>query len=1282
MADENTKIPPGGYQVIKEGSEEVIRVNYEQAPYSPSIEDNPTVMMDAIDKLAENPSVARLIFLQRRFYEYPYEQTQMLVEVANLYSYLIKSKKVLSPESLGTSFEAQGTLAERYAVIHSIVFELLRSDPLGAYVELKRVLRAEVAKQEATKDPRQKDSREIFLGLLKAILNMFEEMKLVKAASHYLAGYNLGDRGVYRLFFRAVITPDFMFTRVMANPPLGGEEMEVYSIDKDTSVTLFRVNDDIKFLYHMTPPEFTISEDKYTLVDMAKTVLSEHQPKEGQFLDPHKLRNTFANIGKDLLRELAEAQNVELSMKDIKLLTEILIRHTIGFGFMELILKDQKVQDAQVNSPNGEVPIFVLHADYGNCTSNLIPARTDTESWASKFRLLSGRPLDEANPILDTELHLPNSTSRVSIITRPLNPYGLAFSFRRHRDEPWTLPLFVKNRMLNPLAAGLISFLVDGTRTMLVAGTRSSGKTSLLGGCMIEIMRKNRIITVEDSVTGDTELVSFRKDAGYDISTFEGLFDSLKEKSSTINSREFINNPGFKVFAFDNKGKIRLAKATKLIRHKVTKPIYEITTATGRIIKVTGDHSLFRIGERDVKQEIKASEIKEGDFILTPRRLLFKCKEKPYWNIMQSLLKFHMDKDIFVSGDDFARTLAKSRGKIKKACRKLGYKPVTANSWIRKGILPLKAANEIGITGRVNRLKLGRNSGFVPATIRLDSLFLSFLGLWLADGCYDARSVILSVSSAEERNIVKAIALRYGFPVKMHSDGFSLMINSKSFKFLMKELCCFSGNAYTKHIPPWVFNLSRKQKSSFLRGLFSGDGCVSDKEIVISLASRKLLSGIQTILLDYGIIFRINALRKAKFHPNDRTRDGRISALNSINSFKEIGFLQKYKNMRLSALLKKVSTHDSSDVVPLPLSVRNEIASALSQKQFSTNDYLIRKNEIGRGKLKKIAMAFKSAKRGKLISLLLENLAESDIFWDKAARVRKTEPEQYVYDISVPGYENFVCNNILAHNTLELPTEAMRKLNYDIQPLKVRAALMEGGNEMAAAEGIRTSLRMGDSALIIGEVRSKEAIALYEAMRIGAMANTVAGTIHGDSPYGVFDRVVNDLGVPRTSFKATDIIIVANPLKSPDGLHRWRRVTQITEVRKEWEQDPMTEGAFVDLMRYNSQTDQLEPTPELINGESEILKTIGANVKEWTGNWDAIWDNIMLRAEIKKLIVEYSQRTKNPLMLEAKFVIQGNDVFHRISEQVLEEAGHIDTKRILFEWEEWLKKEVRRKQMA
>lgn len=759
MTDKKTAAP-GGYEMAREGAEEVMRLNYESVPYSPSIEDNPYVMMDVIDKLVENPSAGRLTFMQRRHYNYDFEQTQTLIEIANLYSYLVKRKKALSPAAMGTTFENPGTVAERHSTVRYIIFELLRSDPLGAYVELKRLIRLETIKQRKTEDARLKESRQVFLGLLQDIFQQLEKTKLVQMAMPYLAGYTLGDRTVYKLFLRPTITPDFLFTKLMARPPLDGEEMEIYSIGKNTEVTIFSTTDDIKYLYHLNPPEFKLSEDKYALVDLAKSVLAEHQPKEEAFLDPEKMRTTFFNIGSDLLRELAEHQNLDLTQKEIAELTEILIRHTIGFGFVELLLKDEKIQDVSINAPNGDVPIFVLHGTYDNCVTNIIPARSDAESWATKFRLLSGRPLDEANPILDTELQLPHARARVSMITRPLNPYGMAYSFRRHRDKPWTLALFAKQKMINTAAAGLLSFIIDGSRTMLVAGTRSSGKTSLLGACLVEIMRKYRIITLED--------------------------------------------------------------------------------------------------------------------------------------------------------------------------------------------------------------------------------------------------------------------------------------------------------------------------------------------------------------------------------------------------------------------------------------------------------------------------------------------------------------------------------------TIELPSEALRQLGYDIQPLKVRSALVESGTEISAAEGIRTSLRLGDSALIVGEVRSKEAIALYEAMRIGALANVVAGTIHGDSPYGVFDRVVNDLGVPRTSFKATDVIIVANPLKSPDGMHKWRRVTQITEVRKEWEDDPLAEGGFVDLMKYNAHTDQLELTPELMNGDSEVIKSIGSNVKEWAGNWDAIWDNINLRADIKKKIIEYSGRTKNDKMLEAPFVIRCNDQFHRISNTVREDIGVMDSKRILFEWEDWLKRVIRK----
>jgi len=260
---------------------------------------------------------------------------------------------------------------------------------------------------------------------------------------------------------------------------------------------------------------------------------------------------------------------------------------------------------------------------------------------------------------------------------------------------------------------------------------------------------------------------------------------------------------------------------------------------------------------------------------------------------------------------------------------------------------------------------------------------------------------------------------------------------------------------------------------------------------------------------------------------------------------------------------------------------------------------------------------------------------------------------------------------ITIEDTPELAVDAMRKLKYDILRMKVRSALTQTTNEISADDGIRTSLRLGDSCLIIGEVRSQEARALYEAMRIGALANVVAGTIHGASPYAVFDRVVNDLQVPVTSFKATDCIIVANPVKTPDGLHSNRRVLQLAEIRKQWTRDPLEEKGFVDLLKYSVEKDELEPSEDLINGDSEIIKDIAAGVRGWAGNWDAVYENILLRARIKQEIVNLSDKLKKPEILEAPFNVVANSMFHQISDRVNEEVGVPLASKIFPEWQKW-----------
>ena len=376
-----SKLKPDQYEVRKEGQDEVMLINADGSSYAPSIEDDKNCMRSTILKLVEVPSITKIIFVQRRNYEYEFDNVQLLTEIATIYNHLSKRKKSFSVGAF-TCSSCGKSHPDRYNFIQGIINNLLLYDPIGAYVELRRTIREQkiLSKSYACIDCSQN-----YMALLEYFMNLLEKTKLIILAQPYFDGYHLGDRSVYRRIFRVVITPNFMYTKLMSQVPLGAEILDSYKIGKDAEVTIYDTNDDIKHLYHLSPPEFRLSEEKYELLEMARMVLAEHKPKEEDFSDPEKMRSTFFNIGRDLIQELAEHKNIELSWRELKDITNILVRYTVGFGLIEVLLQDQKIQDITINGPIGQTKIFIVHQDYDDCVTNIMPAYDDSESWATKF---------------------------------------------------------------------------------------------------------------------------------------------------------------------------------------------------------------------------------------------------------------------------------------------------------------------------------------------------------------------------------------------------------------------------------------------------------------------------------------------------------------------------------------------------------------------------------------------------------------------------------------------------------------------------------------------------------------------------------------------------------------------------------------------------------------------------------------------------------------------------------------------------------------------------------
>ncbi|MFA4946582.1 MAG: type II/IV secretion system ATPase subunit [Candidatus Micrarchaeia archaeon] len=273
---------------------------------------------------------------------------------------------------------------------------------------------------------------------------------------------------------------------------------------------------------------------------------------------------------------------------------------------------------------------------------------------------------------------------------------------------------------------------------------------------------------------------------------------------------------------------------------------------------------------------------------------------------------------------------------------------------------------------------------------------------------------------------------------------------------------------------------------------------------------------------------------------------------------------------------------------------------------------------------------------------------------------------------------------LVQEDTQEIPVPALKHLGFSIQRMKTRPPLGGGSeNEVSAEDALRTALRLGDSVLVVGEVRSGEAKALYEAMRVGAVGNVVMGTIHGESAYGIWDRVVNDLGVPTTSFKATDFCIVAAPIRFKGSLKRNRRVIEVTEVGKHWTEDPGKENGFLNWSLYDANTDKLEMFENAIKENSEWVK----RVQRVRGlSYEDIWKEIRTRAETKQYLVDARRKLALPELLEAEYTVRAHSKYLLLCERSREANGVVNHESVLADWRKWvddaLVKEVQQKKAA
>ncbi|OYT29314.1 secretion system protein [Thermoplasmatales archaeon ex4572_165] len=455
-------------QKIESSQDSTIKLQCRSCTYGSASLFDSICRKNILQNLSNNPSTTILILNDSLVKLYKGQNLKLLKKLTTII------------EEINIQYQINSNKKNNQTTKHAEQLEILKktseTDPFEAYLTLQDL---------------QKDSSQL--------KSLFENIQ--KKINYDYSFKKTNDSNIfYTTFIRPYVRPGFLDSFIQTEPPHDAIFEQTYKIDNEKSlsarVNLYTHPSTIEKLYFLYPPEFNLPQKELLLLEKVREKLSFHRPKDTGFLQPKNSKEYFKRFARTTITSLLETQDLSLQAAQIDELSEIFSRNTSGYGIIEYLLEDENIQDIYINAPVNNNPLHLV-VNGEEYTSNIYLSEDDVEALASRFRSLSGRPFSEASPVLDMDL--PAFHTRIAAISNPLTPKGIAFALRRHRKHPWTLAHFVKNKMITSHAAGLLSLLVDGQTSLLIAGSRGAGKTSLLTALINEIPKRFRILTIEDT---------------------------------------------------------------------------------------------------------------------------------------------------------------------------------------------------------------------------------------------------------------------------------------------------------------------------------------------------------------------------------------------------------------------------------------------------------------------------------------------------------------------------------------------------------------------------------------------------------------------------------------------------------------------------------------------------------------------------------------------------------------------------------------------------------------
>jgi DNA polymerase elongation subunit (family B) len=504
--------------------------------------------------------------------------------------------------------------------------------------------------------------------------------------------------------------------------------------------------------------------------------------------------------------------------------------------------------------------------------------------------------------------------------------------------------------------------------------------------------------------------------------------------------------------------------------HKV-EDVYEIRTSKGRILKLSGDHSIYLMENFGNLHCKETRAIKKGDVIVGSQFIPESSSEMKL-NVSSILSGRVIEKDGLLYSN---RPHAITEIPIRKTL------PITRELAMLLGIFTAEGniADPVGPRNSEISQSLAEN----PKVCReLERIWLIIFG-WE-----------IKINARRKNN-----DLRYYVPI-LYAEFF-------------KYLC--GGDSSAKHVPSFVFNVKKEIIAAYLRGLFSGNGYSSAKRISISSMSESLMNQTAYLLSFFDIDVRM----RRTYLPQYKEYSYWLSVIGSSSRrrfVEKIGFLQERYQ-------KKPGTNPrNKELIPLTtiglVSIKKVIATRFGLSRFRH----INMHDISHFNLMRLHRynsviddlgRHASPSERTVLARISRMINSRDVTYDEVVSIRKIRGQVEMYDFSVPQYERFVAGNLptLLHNS-QTP-EFLKKTFYNA--LEILDKVYDPSDFERARSNIKELLRS-----TIAKLRNKE-IPVEELAFNVMIGKSISGFSNTTPQHVKAAKLLQDKG---KEIKAGDII--------------------------------------------------------------------------------------------------------------------------------------------------------------